>query len=142
MALIGNSTRIDIPGEPGQWLEIRGLDYLQRREARKVALANIASDLADYAEIQKYRAEKAEAADSDNADDDTEPTRDQVLAGFDWPTVTRYGLTAWSYDGELKPLELDEGTLKFAVASILAASGVAVPEDDTEGNSSAPSTGI
>lgn len=146
MALVGASERIAVPGEPNEWITVRGLSWDERKTAKREAFKAAVADMTDMAEamaeLQKLRGEQDQAARDDT------PTRETVLNSFHWPTVLEAGLTEWSYgavrgDGRPDWPRADNRLLEFALACILEASGFDVPGGERPmGNSFAPSTGL
>ena len=145
MGLVGASEKIAVPGEPNEWIVVRGLGWDERKAAKREAFKAAVADMSDMAEamaeLNRIRGEQAQTPDGDDT-----PTREAVLTGFHWPTVLEAGLVDWSYDAKTdgRPdwSRADNRLLEFCVASVLEASGYDVPGGERPmGNSSAPSTG-
>lgn len=114
------SEKIDIPHEPGAWIQVKPLTFAARESARQKAklrmyeemraVSAMAASLPD--DVRKRSAEKAESA---------EPKERDLLAEYDADTVVDGALAAWSYDEEIgKPSEqLDAATLEWAALTIL-----------------------
>jgi len=118
--------RAQIPHEAGQWVEIRGLVYGERREAEKALMNEVRTELAEAPDIAVKMAEiRASSPEREEKD----PDEAAILGSFYWPTVLRHGLARWSYSGDEAPdgTRLDERTMKFVVRSILELSGVEFP---------------
>ena len=142
MALVTTEViRVDVPHEAEQWVEIRGLVYAERREAQRLALVEAQRAVVEDKDLTlAIRDLRAEFSDDGPA---REPTVDDVLGMWHWPTVLTHGLARWSYSGDEAPdgTRQDERTLKFVVRSILERSGVEFPGEETPTkNSSARST--
>lgn len=128
----GITKRLDVPNEPGQWIEIRMLSWLKLEEAKKARLATIAEQARTFSGIDLTTA-AANASQEDLA-----AAQDRV-ASYDRMTLLREGLMAWSYTGDVDPADLDEPTAEWAARAIL---DLSLPdESDTKGPSSR-STGI
>ncbi|MDP3909946.1 MAG: hypothetical protein Q8Q14_06115 [Gemmatimonadales bacterium] len=134
--------RVDIPHEAGQWVEIRGLVYAERREAQREQTIESQKDLVAEKDLAlAIREIRNEIADDSGVQ--REPTVDDVLSLYHWPTVVKHGLVRWSYNADEAPIGtlLGDRELKFLVQSILGRSGVEFPGEETPTkNSSARST--
>jgi hypothetical protein len=160
--------RVEIPHEPGEWMELRRLSFGEMRElnhASRIAylegLADVPEQVlevqlrveADMAEARRRAKEKAEREAAERgeppADEPAapEPPADPLL-GRDLDVVLRFGVVAWSYadaDGKQIPVSgeavamLDRTTAEWAAREILC-----LTESDPLGSSpssTAPSTG-
>lgn len=113
MGLVGKTTRVDIPHEPGQWLEIRRLSWRELDRASdaetETQLARIKAMGGDvFAAIQRQAGEQKEKPKA---------------ASYDRAAVLRKGIVRWSYDEKVAPDNidmLDEETAAWAVEQILA----------------------
>ena len=141
MALVGAPHRVNVAHEPDEWIEIRGIDYDERKIAKQAAFK---SAVADMSNLKEAMAElEAMRGDRDTPEREPVRTREAVLAAWDWPTLFDFALLSWSYAPEKPPIwkGQDERTLEFIAATILERSGVDVPplpgELSAEKNSSA-----
>ena len=150
--------RLDVPHEPGEWLELRRLSFGELRDLRResegaylAALAVLPDNVLDAqlrleserAEKRRKAAEEAKAAGADDVPAADGPKGDP-LAGKDIATVLGFGVVGWSYtgaDGEPVPVTgeaiamLDEATAVWAAREILL-----LGEDDARKKGSSPST--
>lgn len=144
MALVGSPHRVNVAHEPDEWIEIRGIDYDERKAAKQEAFKAAVTDMSNLKEAMA----ELEAIRGDHDMPEREPvrTREMVLAAWHWPTLFDLALRSWSYTPEKPPIwkGQDERTLEFIAAAILERSGVDVPprpgEDSAEKNSSVLST--
>ena len=134
--------RLDIPGEPGQWMELRPLSFAEedrlRRESSAAFLAEMAAmpdavmnaqmrmQTEDARRRREENARRAEAGEPALPDPDL-PDPD-LLDGQDLVTILECGIGAWSYaqpgEEEMAPVAgavkmLDEGTARWAGREIL-----------------------
>lgn len=124
-------TRLPLPHEDGEWVEIRKLSHQQiafardQREAKvrenavaqlqQVRFMNELGDLKPV--IQEYIQSKA---DSEVATE-TEPAQVDPLELYDRETLLQCGIVAWSYDEKVSPesiSDLDEETANFVARAI------------------------
>ena len=137
--LVGNVVeKLDIPHEPGEWVEVRKLNHKTlaraaalRSEAGIASMKSVGAEL--LAVIRQAKddiqgALKAQAVSADTYD------RDIVLQG---------GVVRWSYAAQVTKESLDdleEATAKWMAHEIVTRS-VAAPSPETVGNVTPPSTG-
>ena len=152
-----HTKRLDVPGEPGEWVTIRRLSFGELHDLRQASGMKFLEELsglpADVLEMQlTVQAKIAEAKRAALADsgEDVDPENDglpepDALDGVDLLTVLRAGVIAWSYheeSGEPVPVEaetvamLDEATAKWLAREILLLGKEAAPLAG-----SSPSTG-
>lgn len=132
--------RLEVPGEPGAWVELRRLNFGELKDLRQQSGERFLEDLsglpADVLEMQltvqakMAEAKKAAAAAADQSGSDAEddlPDPD-VLDGMDLLFVLRAGIVAWSYceeSGAPVPVDaatvamLDEDTARWAAREVL-----------------------
>jgi hypothetical protein len=126
MLLVNVSEKHDIPGEPGQWLNLRKLSWSQLAEAREAQESRMMERLQSLgagmmtalraSETPEFE-EAKEAASTENGTYD--------LASYDLLTVLEAGIESWSYDGPVttKSLKaLDAKTAEWAGQQILKGS--------------------
>lgn len=111
MALTNLATkRVDLPHEPGQWLTVRMpslhiLDDAKQAQARKAFQLMAGVDLSQLKGLNSDR-----------------PA--QAGPDYDWLTLLRRCVTAWSYPEPLTPdnlAELDAETVQVVMAALLPA---------------------
>ena len=126
MALTNSLTRrIDLPHEPGEWIEVRLPSYRVLQAARDARLRGI-----DLATIQSFSAGQSRARTPDPLDE------------YDLPSLLAECVVAWSYSATVTPQaidSLDEQTAKLLGRALLP---VQSEEERTDGffGSTAPST--
>lgn len=102
MLIKDQKTRLDIPHEDGQWVEIRRLSWREldkAREAQQVrAMSAMKSMGGDVLEALR-------GAQSDGARDARQQSPQLV---YDRATVLHAGLVAWSYDEKVTPEHIDQ----------------------------------
>ena len=129
--LTGYTKRVEIPHEPGQWVEIRQLSKRQKEKA---------ADAKTEVALLKAKAMGPELMASLQNAQPTAIVRDPGLDAYDWVTVLGFGIAAWSY-AESVTVEnieaLDETTADWAFKTIQAFSGP--PTEDERKNDSPPS---
>ncbi len=129
-------TRLDVPGEPGEWVEIRKLSHkalAQAAQARSetglAAMRALGSDLL----LALQQARTAAPDDSAAATD--------AAAGYDRDVVLQRGVVRWSYGVPVAPdalADLDEATARWLASEIVGRS-LAPPSAESVGNATAPS---
>ena len=117
MALINSqdTKRLEIPHEPGQWMEFRRLRRHELEEARRVSLRET---MARAAELPAAVIESARQA---RLQQDSPPVEPSPRAAYDDDTLIKYGLVAWSYDApcdDAYKADLDDETAEWAAQSI------------------------
>jgi hypothetical protein len=136
--LIGNVvTKLDIPHEAGEWVEVRKLNHKTLARAAQVrSEAGIASMKSLGAELltalRQARDEIKEAAAAPTAD------------VYDRDLVLQNGVMRWSYALPVTPEalgDLDAVTATWLASEIITRS-VAAPSPESVGNATAPSTGF
>ena len=129
--LTGYTKRVEIPHEPGQWVEIRQLSKRQKEKA-----ADVKTDIA----LGKAKAMGPELMATIQNAQPSAIVREPTVDAYDWATVLTFGIAAWSY-AESVTVEnieaLDETTADWAFKTILAFSGP--PSEDERKNDSPPS---
>jgi hypothetical protein len=151
-----HTKRLDVPGEPGEWVTIRRLTFGELADLRRLSgelflegLAGLPEDVLEAqlrVQTQLSEARKAARAAAEEAGEEPEedlPDPD-VLDGMDLLTILRSGVVAWSYheeSGEPVPVEpatvamLDERTARWLAREIMLLGKAADPLGD-----SSPST--
>ena len=105
--LIGKATRkIDLPHEPGEWIEVRGLNRTQIGEAKRLKTLAVLTDYAPY--MAQF------------ADREVDPTVKETVDSYDIDYILETAIVGWSY-GEFSKGETDQLDQKTAeyVACIL-----------------------
>lgn len=113
MALVrGQTTRLDIPGEPGEWVEIKKLPWGLLDGARE-ARTNAVIERAKLMGSEMM----ASLRDIKTADATPDPLND-----YDRGFLLRHAVQAWSYDAELPDgvEDLDEDTAEWLAREIVA----------------------
>lgn len=121
--------RVDVPDEPGHWLEIRMLSYLTLDKSRKEKLREAVELSTLYPVLKDVTAEQGAAAQAAFASD--------PMRGHHVQTLLKNGVVAWSYDGEVNVDELDERTAKWAAREVFRYS---VPDEAEKKDSASGST--
>lgn len=116
--------RIDIPHEPGEWLEIRQLSgkALERAASAKAmqlmeSFRALGGDVLRFLQDQEQRTSILAQGDAEAAQN--------PLVRYDIDTVLRCGIVGWSYDAKLTTEtieDLDPVTRDWAAKEILALS--------------------
>ena len=133
MALTNSLTRrIDLPHEPGEWIEVRLPSYRVLQAARDARLRAAIEQVRgiDLATIQSFSAGQSRARTPDPLDE------------YDLPSLLAECVVAWSYSATVTPQaidSLDEQTAKLLGRALLP---VQSEEERTDGffGSTAPST--
>lgn len=131
--LTGKATkRLDLPHEPGAWIDVREPSWPVLTRARNVKQRNAIAELGEWDEdgIRKARA---------TADGETVTASDPANE-YDWATLLEAVITGWSYVEQVTPEnigDLDEETARFVVLAVVPRRRT---EDDLKNGSSA-STG-
>ena len=123
--------RLEIPHEPGEWMEFRPLSWKQLEGASR---ARTRSAIALAGEIPSEVYERMGNISERAKDPDPEPTEQ-----YDRATVLLAAITGWSYDDELNKENieaLDEETSEWALRMALYRS----VRGKQEGEASAPAS--
>lgn len=149
---------LEVPGEPGEWMDLRPLSFLEIDEARVQGYIGMMETVGQMAPVQdqiqriftaaeaakKRTAEAAAGEESEEESSDPEADAalmaadDDPLEGLDLTTVLKAGIVKWSYDRPVDEANislLDEDTATWAAKAI-----VGIRSKESLGNSSAPST--
>lgn len=119
MAIIGLEVdRVDIPHEPGQWIEVRGLGWFDLEKCRQARMRQAVDslkgiDVSLFRDLGDDNSDKSTNKSNDDDDDTSDYDRMQTL---------KMGLAGWSYEipFEVANIErLDEATAVFAFNEIL-----------------------
>ena len=125
------TTHEPIPHEPGQWMEFRALNWVERAQAKRERSKEQLAGLRDLGGemLQVFIGLKTEA--------DTDATLADPFEHYDQGTLLRAGIVAWSYTEPVTAEhvnDLDEPTALWAARQILELSGVG--RDPTPSSSS------
>lgn len=117
MALIDSNAgrRADIPHEPGQWLDIRPLNWVDLERAKKVKQSETFRDIGA---LGSDLVKQMQGMTSDSVAE----TLADPLALLDLHTVLCCGITGWSYGAEVTAetiKQLDAVTAKWAAMEIV-----------------------
>ena len=128
----GAVRRIDLPHEPGAWVEVRPISWRQLREAideaQTAGIRRLATMAGEFHELRELMAEARATTETGRAD------------AYDTATLLRHGVVAWSYTDPVTAEtldELDQETVDLIVAELLPR---ARGEADRK-NGTGPSTG-
>ena len=100
MLVSGQTKRLDIPGEPGEWVEIKMLSWKELEAARSVRLKSVMDDLSDV-DTEKLRdLAGGTARDIDDADDAGGSQYDRLA-------LLSASVAAWSYHAEVSEANLE-----------------------------------
>lgn len=116
MAVIGRiPERVELPHEPGNWIEVRGLGWAVLEEAQTLRMQTLSKAMKDLdlsgLEKMSTPEQRANAEQLDAANN-----------SYDQKLVLMSGLVGWSYEAPLDEatiLDLDEETATFAFEEIL-----------------------
>lgn len=116
----GVANKHEIPGEPGEWMDLRALGWGDLDAARRAAqTASMESVRALGADLFKSMQEMAQEMTLGRTTAAADP-----LAGYDVRTVLNLGIAAWSYDETVTPESigrLDPATAEWAARIIVGA---------------------
>lgn len=108
--------RLDVPNDPGEWIELRAVGGRRLREAAaqksRDALLQVRAAGGEIAELWQKNAK----------DTDTDTAKKDVLNTYDALTVCYVGIVGWSYEEKVKPAtidDLDSDTQDWAARQIL-----------------------
>lgn len=130
--------RVDLPHEPGQFVVVRHLNWLQIEEAKRArtrAVLERAREVQDLIGVVQAASPEVVAQATDAAAAD-------VLSGYDAATLLREGVTGWSYPEPVTPenvADLDEVTKDLVARAVVLLFSRRSEEESKNG--SAPSTG-
>lgn len=117
MALRSKETkRLDVPNEPGQWVDIQAVSFLTLDKAKGERLKVISDLSGSFVQLQKAIASNG-AADAVAAV--IAAAEEDRLQSYDKFTLLKHGLIAWSYEGPVIPEDLDGATAEWAARAIL-----------------------
>ena len=119
MALIDDTAgrRVDIPHEPGEWMELRDLTWPELEKAKKIKQSGV---FADLGEIGPDTLKQLQGLTTDAVSD----AMADPLASLDVLTVLTAGILRWSYgaDVTIANIErLDSETARWAAVQIVQA---------------------
>ncbi len=118
MALVSqNVQQIEIPHEPGEWLNLRPLSWLQLTQAREIQTRTVLERMRAMGGevVGEFREEPS--AEVPESEDESDP-----LSNLDRRTVLRGGVVGWSYREKFnrdKLDDLDEETAEWAARTII-----------------------
>lgn len=114
--------RIELPWEPGEWIDISPLGFRAIRRAREVrtleqiklfsAVQSVSSDATTQAmqvaadQIKQEITPESEAAAEAAREADAKRKRSD-LNEYDVPTLLHEGIVAWSYEEKISPAAID-----------------------------------
>ena len=124
------ATRLDLPHEPGQWIEVRLPAWPVLVSARNIRQRNAIDELSGWSEegMRKARSSTEGASVSRVPD---------VADEYDWACILGASIVGWSYDAPVSPetiSDLDEESARFVVRACVP---VQRSEDDLKNGSSA-----
>lgn len=132
MALIDNTAgrRVDVPHEPGEWMEFRALTWPEVDKARKIKQRETFQDIGSMGpdamkQIQSMQSDVVSDAVAD------------PLTQMDMLTVLTLGVVGWSYPAEvtIANLErLDEATARWAALEVIQAPNGAERKNSSNGS--------
>ena len=130
MGIVSKLTRrLDVPNEPGAWIEIRQLSWITLDKSRKVRLKELAELSGSFATgLNKMDSAEREAAKKVAAAD--------PLAPHDMAILLKHGITSWSYGDPVTTDDLDERTAEWAAREILSYSVPTEAEKKTSASNS------
>lgn len=117
----GIVSRHEIPGEPGEWMDLRQLGWRDLDQARRARQDD------SFDSLRKMGADLYDMIASRARNDGDTATVD-ALASYDLGTVLALGVAAWSYDEPVTPENvgsLDPATAEWAARIIIG-------DDETE----------
>ena len=113
MALVTGITRkVEIPHEPGEWMELKRLSWRQLEVA-----AEVQTDIL-FKRIKKMGSDIVSAFQRAGKEQEVDP-----YTKYDRETVLQVGILKWSYDAEVNKASidsLDEETAEWAFREILS----------------------
>lgn len=131
--------RIEIPHEPGEWMEIQRLSFRQLEDARNVRASESRQAMqemgGDIFRVIRDQSREELLGKTGVSEDELAAAQSDPLTFYDTLTLLRHGLRAWSYDDELNDKHraaLDEETATWAAREILRYSKPDLFEDDGE----------
>jgi hypothetical protein len=134
MGLAGTTKKLEIPGDVGQFLTIRQLNWVQLAEAKEARVEQMTRAMVRLASVKDLLpapAAVAPSAEMIEASQDPEAMHDKL-------TLLSYGVTAWTYEGPVDVERFDERTAEWAAREILA---ISIPSEVELGKGSSSSTG-
>lgn len=108
--LVGKTRRIELPHEPGQYIEIRDLSFLEIEKSKTRKLKDLMGMFSGV-EMPDFKAPEGL--------DDREP---DPMAGHDIAYLLAKGIVGWSYEEKVSPeavAKLDRETAELVVREIL-----------------------
>lgn len=108
------SQRVEIPHEPGEWVELKPLSWTDLERARTARLKSVVETMRDAAEVIALLQGR-----TPDAVPDTDP-----LSPYDRATILKAGIVGWSYGAPLDEenlASLDEETAVWIAQQLVAA---------------------
>ena len=128
--------RLDIPHEPGQWIEFQPISWQMLQAASELASAKGADQAAKL--VQAVGPEALKALQGTQASDDTEEVEQ-----YDRGTLLRAAIVKWSYNDQVQVEDvdsLDERTAGWAYGVIVQANTWSDEEGEVSSADSTPIT--
>lgn len=95
--------RLDVPGEAGEWIEVRPLSGRRKREAIKARQAAALQTMTELGSDTLAAIRAGRESMADDAKDDVDP-----YAQYDQEHVLASSIVAWSYDVPVTPESIDD----------------------------------
>lgn len=118
MIVTGITKRVELPHEPGEWIEIRQLGHVALRKAREAKLDRLFS-------MAKAAGKDVLAAlpqSRPNSQTDQVGAEDNLLSSYDEDMLLRLSIVAWSYPESVTKENLDaldQVTVKVVLDAII-----------------------
>ena len=109
--------RVEIPHEPGEWMELRRPSWRELEEASKVKTDEV------FQRLRSMGGDLLRELSGVNREQVMAEAQRDPLQLYDMATVLRAGIAAWSYEAEVTPEALDSLdvlTAEWAAREILA----------------------
>lgn len=125
--------QLDVPGEPGEWMQLRPLSFIELELAERASYINgmkLIGQMGDVREtIAMVESIRQDSADASTKGDEAEAVsvaiaeaEQDVLQGLDQLTVLRTGIMNWSYGRPVDETSirlLDHETARWAAEKIV-----------------------
>ena len=139
--------KVELPHEPGQWIEIRQLSaqHLQEaREARAEFNLRAGRRFFEMLQMRKTAGLDEPTAEPETPDEDVPEPEDNPLLNFDAFTLLKHGIVAWSYKEPVNVgniADLDEETVELVARRIAPRPRTEDERKNVSTNSTKPSKG-
>lgn len=131
--------KIDIPHEPGEWVEIKPLSWKDLERAKAARLKSVIETMADAKEVMALLAGREAGPSAEGS----------IIDQYDLATLLQAGIVGWSYGGGDKAVvdaeniaSLDDLTARWIAELLLGGGRDGEDRKNASSSSTKPSTAV